>query len=112
LYTLFPEDAVALSLSGFLFSLPCFYVAVAKPQYISASRFVLLTYNLTCLYWYSFIILYVKTYTHSSTLAITSGKEMSWYFMLLFTALLLFWLGFCGQPWCQGSGGQQKHAES
>jgi hypothetical protein len=24
---------------------------VAKPQYTSASRFVLLTYNLTCLYW-------------------------------------------------------------
>lgn len=53
LYTLFPEDAVALSLSGFLFSLPCFYFAVAKPKYLSASRFVILTYNLTCLYCYN-----------------------------------------------------------
>ncbi|KAF8798745.1 hypothetical protein BYT27DRAFT_7122602 [Phlegmacium glaucopus] len=53
LYTLFPEDPVLLSLSGFLFSIPCFYFAVATPQHLSASRFVLLTYNLTCLYCYN-----------------------------------------------------------
>ncbi|KJA19958.1 hypothetical protein HYPSUDRAFT_1093990 [Hypholoma sublateritium FD-334 SS-4] len=53
LYSLFPDDAIALSISGFLFSIPCFYFAVAKPKYISASRFVLLTYNLTCLYCYN-----------------------------------------------------------
>ncbi|KAF7376656.1 ArAE-2 domain-containing protein [Mycena sanguinolenta] len=52
-YTLFPEDAVVLSVFGFFFSIPCFYYIVAKPQYISASRFVLLTYNLTCLYCYN-----------------------------------------------------------
>ncbi|KAJ6456388.1 Fusaric acid resistance protein-like-domain-containing protein [Mycena sanguinolenta] len=52
-YTLFPEDAVILSVFGFFFSIPCFYYIVAKPQYISASRFVLLTYNLTCLYCYN-----------------------------------------------------------
>lgn len=52
LYFLFPDDAVALSIAGFTFSLPCFYFAVSKPQYLSASRFVLLTYNLTCLFWY------------------------------------------------------------
>lgn len=51
IYILFPEDPVVLSFFGFFFSLPCFYFAVAKPQYLSASRFVLLTYNLTCLYW-------------------------------------------------------------
>jgi hypothetical protein len=51
-YTLFPEDAVILSVFGFFFSIPCFYYIVAKPQYVSAARFVLLTYNLTCLYWY------------------------------------------------------------
>lgn len=51
-YTLFPEDAVILSIFGFFFSIPCFYYIVAKPQYVSAARFVLLTYNLTCLYWY------------------------------------------------------------
>jgi len=50
-YKLFPDDAVVLSIGGFFFSLPCFYYAVAKPQYLSASRFVLLTYNLTCLFW-------------------------------------------------------------
>jgi len=50
-YTLFPEEPVILAVFGFFFSIPCFYYIVAKPQYISASRFVLLTYNLTCLYW-------------------------------------------------------------
>ena len=53
-YSFFSEDAVFLAVIGFIFSLPCFYFAVVKPQYLSASRFVLLTYNLTCLYWYVF----------------------------------------------------------
>ncbi|KXN90635.1 hypothetical protein AN958_03875 [Leucoagaricus sp. SymC.cos] len=53
IYSAFPDDAVVLPLFGFLFSLPCFYVAVSRPQYVSASRFVLLTYNLTCLYSYN-----------------------------------------------------------
>lgn len=52
-YSFFPEDAVFLAVFGFIFSLPCFYFAVVKPQYLSASRFVLLTYNLTCLYCYN-----------------------------------------------------------
>jgi hypothetical protein len=52
LYLLFPEDAVLLSLFGFFFSIPCFWWALAKPRYLSASRFVLLTYNLTCLFWW------------------------------------------------------------
>ncbi|KAJ6507413.1 Fusaric acid resistance protein-like-domain-containing protein [Mycena vitilis] len=52
-YTLFPDDAIILCAFGVLFSIPCFYYIVAKPQYISASRFVLLTYNLTCLYCYN-----------------------------------------------------------
>ncbi|KAJ7213027.1 Fusaric acid resistance protein-like-domain-containing protein [Mycena pura] len=52
-YTLFPEDPFFLSAFGFFFSIPCFYYIVAKPQYMSASRFVLLTYNLTCLYCYN-----------------------------------------------------------
>ncbi|KAJ7240156.1 Fusaric acid resistance protein-like-domain-containing protein [Mycena haematopus] len=46
-YTLFPYNAIVLSLFGFCFSIPCFYYNS------SASRFVLLTYNLTCLYCYS-----------------------------------------------------------
>ncbi|KAJ7646593.1 Fusaric acid resistance protein-like-domain-containing protein [Roridomyces roridus] len=52
-YTLFPDDPVILATFGFFFSIPCFYYIVAKPQYMSASRFVLLTYNLTCLYCYN-----------------------------------------------------------
>ncbi|KAJ7122055.1 Fusaric acid resistance protein-like-domain-containing protein [Mycena crocata] len=52
-YTLFPDDAIILTVFGFFFSIPCFYYIVAKPQYISAARFVLLTYNLTCLYCYN-----------------------------------------------------------
>ncbi|KDQ27334.1 hypothetical protein PLEOSDRAFT_1064671 [Pleurotus ostreatus PC15] len=53
IYTLFPDNAVVLPIFGFFFSLPCFYFIVGKPQYASSSRFVLLTYNLTCLYCYN-----------------------------------------------------------
>ncbi|KAH7889008.1 hypothetical protein F5I97DRAFT_1804311 [Phlebopus sp. FC_14] len=49
-YTLFPDNGVALSIFGFFFSVPCFYYIVAKPGYATTGRFVLLTYNLTCLY--------------------------------------------------------------
>ncbi|KAJ7496902.1 Fusaric acid resistance protein-like-domain-containing protein [Mycena latifolia] len=52
-YTLFPDNAIILSIFGFFFSIPCFYCIVGKPQYASSSRFVLLTYNLTCLYCYN-----------------------------------------------------------
>ncbi|KIJ60068.1 hypothetical protein HYDPIDRAFT_99557 [Hydnomerulius pinastri MD-312] len=50
IYTLFPENGVVLSIFGFFFSLPCFYYICAKPDYATTGRFVLLTYNLTCLY--------------------------------------------------------------
>ncbi|KAF4597849.1 hypothetical protein EYR38_006240 [Pleurotus pulmonarius] len=53
IYTLFPDNAIVLPIFGFFFSLPCFYYIVGKPQYASSSRFVLLTYNLTCLYCYN-----------------------------------------------------------
>ncbi|KAG7439468.1 uncharacterized protein BT62DRAFT_913494 [Guyanagaster necrorhizus] len=52
-YSLFPEDAVALVIFGAFYSLPCFYVIVSRPVHLSASRFALLTYNLTCLYCYN-----------------------------------------------------------
>ena len=51
-YTLFAEQPVVLAIFGFFFSIPCFYYIVATPQYASTGRFVLLTYNLTCLYRY------------------------------------------------------------
>ncbi|KAF9531596.1 Fusaric acid resistance protein-like-domain-containing protein [Crepidotus variabilis] len=53
IFSLFPENPVVLSGFGFIFCIPCFYWAVSKPQYLSASRFVLLTYNLTCLFCYN-----------------------------------------------------------
>ncbi|KAE8270183.1 hypothetical protein A4X09_0g2142 [Tilletia walkeri] len=52
-YTVFPDDHIALPIVGVLFSLPCFRYIVAKPQYASSARFVLLTYNLTALYSYN-----------------------------------------------------------
>ncbi|GAA5989156.1 hypothetical protein JCM5350_005105 [Sporobolomyces pararoseus] len=49
-YTAFPENPFVLPILGAIFSAPNFYVAVTKPQFAPASRFVLLTYNLTTLY--------------------------------------------------------------
>ncbi|BGP14019.1 hypothetical protein JCM10213v2_001957 [Rhodosporidiobolus nylandii] len=49
-YTAFPENPYVLPLLGALFSAPCFYVAVSRPALAPSSRFVLLTFNLTCLY--------------------------------------------------------------
>ncbi|GAA5882539.1 hypothetical protein JCM16303_002033 [Sporobolomyces ruberrimus] len=49
-YSAFPENPYVLPILGALFSAPNFYVAVTKPQFAPASRFVLLTYNLTVLY--------------------------------------------------------------
>ncbi|KAG2015556.1 hypothetical protein CC2G_008817 [Coprinopsis cinerea AmutBmut pab1-1] len=53
IYSLFPENAVVLALFGFFFSIPCFYTGITRPRHMTASRFVLLTYNLTCLYCYN-----------------------------------------------------------
>ncbi|KAI8985654.1 Fusaric acid resistance protein-like-domain-containing protein [Trametes punicea] len=53
IWSLFPENAYVLSIFGFFYSIPCFYYIVAKPQYATSARFVLLTYNLTCLYCYN-----------------------------------------------------------
>ena len=50
IWTAFPENPYVLSIFGFFFSIPCFYYIVAKPEYGTSARFVLLTYNLTCLY--------------------------------------------------------------
>ncbi|KAH9857292.1 hypothetical protein C2E23DRAFT_807373 [Lenzites betulinus] len=52
-WSLFPENPYVLSIFGFFYSIPCFYYIVAKPQFATSSRFVLLTYNLTCLYCYN-----------------------------------------------------------
>ncbi|WVQ80167.1 hypothetical protein IAT38_002272 [Cryptococcus sp. DSM 104549] len=48
-----PGNNIALPIMGFFFSIPCFYVITQMPDYMNAGRFVLLTYNLTCLYAYN-----------------------------------------------------------
>ncbi|EPQ26564.1 uncharacterized protein PFL1_05886 [Pseudozyma flocculosa PF-1] len=53
IYSLFPDDNVALPIFGLFFSLPCFNYIVGRPQLASSGRFVLLTYNLTALYSYN-----------------------------------------------------------
>src|SRR5271170_787407 len=50
IFTLFSDNPVVLSVFGFFFSLPCFYYIVATPEYAASGRFILLTYNLTCLF--------------------------------------------------------------
>ncbi|KAK8854671.1 hypothetical protein IAR55_003410 [Kwoniella newhampshirensis] len=47
------EDNIVLPILGFFFSIPCFYVITQMPDYTAAGRFVLLTYNLSCLYVYN-----------------------------------------------------------
>lgn len=51
IWSLFPENPYILPIFGWLFSIPCFYYVVATPQYAVSARFVLLAYNLTCLFW-------------------------------------------------------------
>ncbi|KAG2154411.1 Fusaric acid resistance protein-like-domain-containing protein [Suillus bovinus] len=53
IYSLFPENAIVLTIFGFFFSMPCFYYIIAIPEYATTGRFALLTYNLTCLYSYN-----------------------------------------------------------
>lgn len=48
-------NAIALALCGALVSIPCFYLIVAKNQG-PFGRFIMLTYNLSCLYAYSLSI--------------------------------------------------------
>ncbi|KAG5645197.1 hypothetical protein DXG03_006715 [Asterophora parasitica] len=86
IFTLYPDSPTILAIFGFLFSLPCFYYAVAHPQYLSASRFVLLTYNLSCLYCYNLRrkdISVVNVALHRA-LAVTAG---------------VLWAGFVSRFW-------------
>ncbi|KAH7339754.1 Fusaric acid resistance protein-like-domain-containing protein [Rhizoctonia solani] len=52
-FSLFRHQPAMLVLCSFLYSLPCFYYIVNYPQYATSGRFVLLTYNLTCLFSYN-----------------------------------------------------------
>ncbi|TGZ84572.1 hypothetical protein EX30DRAFT_3064 [Ascodesmis nigricans] len=51
-WILFPENPYALSVFGWLVSLPCFQIILNWKQ-ATFGRFILLTYNLSCLYAYS-----------------------------------------------------------
>ncbi|KAG9036609.1 hypothetical protein FRB95_008443 [Tulasnella sp. JGI-2019a] len=53
IYSMFPHNPYVLSIFGALFSMPCFYYIVSKPQYSTSGRFVLLAYNLTALFCYN-----------------------------------------------------------
>ncbi|KAA1104029.1 hypothetical protein PGT21_007693 [Puccinia graminis f. sp. tritici] len=46
----FWQDPVVLPIIGFGFSLPCFWLIVSQPPYASTGRFLLLSYNLVCVY--------------------------------------------------------------
>ncbi|WVQ72114.1 hypothetical protein IAR50_001659 [Cryptococcus sp. DSM 104548] len=50
---LFPENPIVLPILGFFISMPCFYIITQLPAYNNAGRFILLTYNLSCLYEYN-----------------------------------------------------------
>lgn len=52
-WKLFDGDPIALALSGFLFSMPCFYILIYWKRNNAFGRFILLTYNLTALYSYT-----------------------------------------------------------
>lgn len=85
-YTLFHKTPAMLAIFGFFFSMPCFYYIVAKPQYATTGRFVLLTYNLTCLFSYNsrqMDISVVDIAFHRST-AVTVG---------------VVWAGFVSRFW-------------
>ncbi|KAK0522946.1 hypothetical protein OC842_006314 [Tilletia horrida] len=74
-YTVFPDNHIALPIVGVIFSLPCFRYIVAKPQYASSARFVLLTYNLTALYSYNLRIvgIEVEQIAFHRTIAVIAG---------------------------------------
>ncbi|KAJ8078011.1 hypothetical protein PM082_000213 [Marasmius tenuissimus] len=79
-YSLFPENAVVLSIFGFFYSIPCFYLLVGQPKYAPSARFLLLTYNLTCLYCYNVRVrdISVIEVAKHRALAVTVGVVWAW----------------------------------
>lgn len=53
IWKIFDGNGVALAITGFLVSLPCFYIIIYWKKNNAYGRFILLTYNLTALYSYS-----------------------------------------------------------
>lgn len=52
-YKVFDGNCVALAITGFLLSIPCFYIIIYWKRNNAYGRFILLAYNLTALYSYS-----------------------------------------------------------
>ncbi|EJU04510.1 hypothetical protein DACRYDRAFT_76995 [Dacryopinax primogenitus] len=52
-YALFPNEPILLAILGALYAVPCFWLVVKRPKHATSARFILLTYNLTCLYAYN-----------------------------------------------------------
>ncbi|KZT51834.1 hypothetical protein CALCODRAFT_442467 [Calocera cornea HHB12733] len=52
-YALFPTEPILLAVLGAIYSIPCFWLVVQLPGHATSARFILLTYNLTCLYAYN-----------------------------------------------------------
>ncbi|KAG7098252.1 hypothetical protein E1B28_000214 [Marasmius oreades] len=79
-YSLFPENAVVLAVFGFFYSIPCFYFLVGQPKYAPSARFVLLTYNLTCLYCYNLRVrdISVIEIAEHRAVAVTVGVIWAW----------------------------------
>lgn len=52
-YHLSHANPIILSIFGFFFSLPNFWLIVTRPKWATTGRFILLAYNLTALYAYN-----------------------------------------------------------
>lgn len=54
-WVVFDGNGAGLAITGFLLSLPCFYIIIYWKKNNAYGRFILLTYNLTALYSYSMV---------------------------------------------------------
>lgn len=103
------EYPLALATFGFFYSIPCFYYIVARPEYAITGRFVLLTYNLTCLNWYVYRM--KKAYARADDLAlvIIFVIRMFRFWTWRITERRLLLLAWHGLPLFQDFGGRLRH---
>lgn len=79
-YHISQENPYLLISAGFLFSLPNFWLIVTRPKYATTGRFVLLAYNLTCLYAYNKreVDLQVSSIALRRAIAVCFGTVWAW----------------------------------
>jgi len=114
-YMLFHKTPAILAIFGFFFSMPCFYYIVAKPQYATTGRFILLTYNLTCLFSYAQIsfssnFCYLWDADADGNAGTTRDSSTSRSSISLFIVSPLLPLASSGQASYRGSGGLLRRA--